>query len=1152
MKKIITFYCLWISIQAFTQNIPKLSIKEGGEFVKLSKVAIKANIVGNTLTTEYKLTFFNNSDRLLEGELQFPLGEGQAVSGFAMSLNGKLRDAVVVEKELARVAYENTIRQKIDPALLEKTNGNNYKARVYPILPNKEKVIVVTCEEKLSYLNGDLIHNFPIKFSEKLNKFDFCLTIEGNLTNKLKLTNKKFENIIFTEKETKQIAVIKNTNKRIDDLLKLVISGKENKEKVTTYKDYFNVYIPFKGKLRSKEKPKKITILWDVSGSMKLKNLEKEIALLEAYLKYLENVTIEFITFSSTVHTKENFLIKNGNWIALKSKIKKQEYDGGTNLNEVLKNIKTDAKEILLFSDGLHNLRQQNTEGTKKTIYVVNSLLSANHEYLKTISETSGGTYVNLNKLPINKATELLTKECLQLLGIKENNKTFEVYPKEKVTINNGIEVAGRFKRPTSIKLLLGYQDKVIEEKEVLIKKTPNSSIVKRLWAKQRLVHLNKSKQQNKKEIIELAKQYHLITDYTSMLVLDRVEDYVTYEITPPEELKEAYKRLLKEKKERENDLDIQDRKEELTDDYKDILKWYDASYVIKEAKENRRQTTVENSIIQPQVLEQNENVEEEIKGQEVEIIKQEEETLLVEKVDVLNESDLPKKTIHGLVKDENGPLPGVTVIVKGTMSGTETDFDGKFSINVAEGNELVFSFVGMETKEVVVGNTTNNLDIKLENDESVLQEVVVTAYASTVKRHSVSYALSSVTSGVKVDSKKLTKEETASNANVSVVKMETNPMYILDGERTDNDPLSVLKSNEVFEVEVLKAQDGIKLFGAEAKNGVVIVVTKEGIKNNKNKIEGLNEKIEELIELKSWDATMPYLTILNNEKTIKEAYKKYLRIKKDFSNSPMFFIDVADFFIGKGEKEIGVRVLTNLIEIELDNYELLKALAYKLEALKKYNLAVSVYEKILELRPEEPQSYRDLALAYEFVGDYSKSFKLLFSIYNGDLLHKDIDERFFGIEAIAFVELTRLVNTYSDKLKLNKYQKGLFKRVTPDIRVVVDWNHNDTDLDLWVIDPNGEKAYYGNKNTKTGGRMSEDLTEGYGPESFMIKNAIKGTYQIKVDYYVDTMQKISGPTILKVTTFENYGKKNEKRKVKLFKLDKEEDVLHIGNIVVN
>lgn len=57
MKKIITFYCLWVSIQAFTQNIPKLIIKEGDEFVKLSKVAIKANIVGNTLTTEYKLTF---------------------------------------------------------------------------------------------------------------------------------------------------------------------------------------------------------------------------------------------------------------------------------------------------------------------------------------------------------------------------------------------------------------------------------------------------------------------------------------------------------------------------------------------------------------------------------------------------------------------------------------------------------------------------------------------------------------------------------------------------------------------------------------------------------------------------------------------------------------------------------------------------------------------------------------------------------------------------------------------------------------------------------------------------------------------------------------------------------------------------------------
>ena len=78
---------------------------------------------------------------------------------------------------------------------------------------------------------------------------------------------------------------------------------------------------------------------------------------------------------------------------------------------------------------------------------------------------------------------------------------------------------------------------------------------------------------------------------------------------------------------------------------------------------------------------------------------------------------------------------------------------------------------------------------------------------------------------------------------------------------------------------------------------------------------------------------------------------------------------------------------------------------------------------------------------------------------------------------------------------------------------------------------------------------MSEDLTEGYGPEEFMLKKAIKGNYKIMVDYYSDNVQKISGPTILKVNLFTNYGKKNEEKKVIIVRLDREEDQIDVGSL---
>jgi tetratricopeptide (TPR) repeat protein len=293
----------------------------------------------------------------------------------------------------------------------------------------------------------------------------------------------------------------------------------------------------------------------------------------------------------------------------------------------------------------------------------------------------------------------------------------------------------------------------------------------------------------------------------------------------------------------------------------------------------------------------------------------------------------------------------------------------------------------------------------------------------------------------------------------------------------------------------------------------------------------------------------MPYIRILEKETTIEAAYLKYLEIRAEYSNSPSFYLDVSDFFDKKGNSQIAITILTNLMEIGVDNHELMKALAYKLEYFGQYEMAVIVYGKVLDLRPEDPQSYRDLALAYGMAGEIQKSFELLYKIYNGGLLEKDEEERYDGIEQIAYVELSRLIGKYGKQLNLKENQKENFKEIPVDVRVVIDWNHSDTDIDLWVEDPNGEKAYYGNSKTKIGGRMSYDMTDGYGPEEFLLKNAPKGEYKILVDYFADNVQKISGPTVLKVTFFTNYGRANEERKISIIRLDKEEDELGVGNL---
>lgn len=141
---------LMLLIMAFgyTQNSPKLKVKD--KELGLSSLDVQVNILGNIATTTYDMLFYNPTNQVLEGELSFPLGEGHNVSRFALDVNGKLREAVVVDKELGRIAFEQVVRRGVDPALLEKGTGNNYKARIYPIPANGYKRILLAYEQELS------------------------------------------------------------------------------------------------------------------------------------------------------------------------------------------------------------------------------------------------------------------------------------------------------------------------------------------------------------------------------------------------------------------------------------------------------------------------------------------------------------------------------------------------------------------------------------------------------------------------------------------------------------------------------------------------------------------------------------------------------------------------------------------------------------------------------------------------------------------------------------------------------------------------------------------------------------------------------------------------------------------------------------------
>jgi TonB-linked SusC/RagA family outer membrane protein len=218
------------------------------------------------------------------------------------------------------------------------------------------------------------------------------------------------------------------------------------------------------------------------------------------------------------------------------------------------------------------------------------------------------------------------------------------------------------------------------------------------------------------------------------------------------------------------------------------------------------------------------------------------------------------EKTISGTVSDETGPLPGVNVIIKGTSNGTQTDFDGKYTLKSKTGDVVVFSFVGMTTVEKVVG-ASSVIDVTMSGS-NVLEEVVIMGYGTQKKTEltgstvqidsdelsqvpvaSVDQVLQGKVSGLVIQGSSGTPGATndIKIRGVSSITAGNSPLYVIDGvpmvnpnvsATTSGSSLSALasiNSNTIESITVLKDASATASYGARGANGVIVITTKNG-----------------------------------------------------------------------------------------------------------------------------------------------------------------------------------------------------------------------------------------------------------------------------------------------------------------------------------
>tara|TARA_R110000868_G_scaffold29420_6_gene109385 strand:- start:19853 stop:21475 length:1623 start_codon:yes stop_codon:yes gene_type:complete len=531
-------------------------------------------------------------------------------------------------------------------------------------------------------------------------------------------------------------------------------------------------------------------------------------------------------------------------------------------------------------------------------------------------------------------------------------------------------------------------------------------------------------------------------------------------------------------------------------------------------------------------------------------------------------------------------------VIIKGTTAGTRTDAKGKFTIEVYSGNIVVFTYLGMQTIEVPVDDINNVLDIKLSENVEELNEVVVKKrkhksqkelladYPTNTNLIKSSWGImdkdrTSYSMRV-IDGKNLMPAGTdfldallvwVPNMVIDRVTNFLDPrvylpqyastrvpvIYDVDGFVYEQAP-TFISVQDIERVAVLTRNGAFARYGSRGAGGVIIINTKEQTRIDELGVEriynnsGLRDSIYEQLAVKrAYVAEIPeYIEEYSSADSEEMADQIFENQKTRFSNSRYYLLDVSEYFRTTwGNTEKSFALLDTMARQFAHDAMALKALAYRYEKLGFSENALQQYLKVLKLKSRAAQSHRDVANAYEELGNYQKAIhnysRYELAVNNLDSVPFDK----YGTDELITTERMNAIKLNAGKFVL---ESGVLEESTenPGSRVLFEWNNNAAEFELQFVDP---EKYYDSweftVETKEA-ELSASILKGYSSKQFFLDDDLKGEWVINIFYFGNGSQD---PTYLKVTTFFDYGSLEERKVTKVFKLKAIKEGLYLCTI---
>jgi len=520
------------------------------------------------------------------------------------------------------------------------------------------------------------------------------------------------------------------------------------------------------------------------------------------------------------------------------------------------------------------------------------------------------------------------------------------------------------------------------------------------------------------------------------------------------------------------------------------------------------------------------------------------------------------KTVVTGVVKSADGPIQGATVTVKNTFNEVVTNQKGEFSIKVTQDDTVLeVSSFAMEYKELIIQRDTP-MKIKLDYDGQLLDEVVIKGQKKSKDEFvETAYGRKNTKSLGYSTGQEITEEDIRDtditvfdilrkmpgveifgmpgfNQSILFTRNRTitsqAPRVVLDGALLDQSILNSLSPSEISSIKLLKGLTATLRYGQLGSGGIIFIVTKLGKGNNvstKEKIKSLQVKGNEYVE------TVPSLATVNNKSTTLSALEKATTLaqakaifkKQEKTNTTIpFYIESSEYFL-KWDKEYSFEILSTIASLAPNNIKALKAYAFVLERRGAYKKVVNIYNRILALRPDSSQSYRDLALAYEAAGDYELALTLLYQIVYNTIPNVDCS----GIQELAYNELRHLLAFHKNKVSFEKLPNELLSlNFKKDIRIVFEWTQPDVDFDVQFVSP--ERKFFNWTHTRFESKslLQEEVSQGYAIKEHIIDDAQTGPWIVNMEFL--STERPKNPTYLKYTVFQDYGLPTQTKNTKI------------------